>query len=221
MTGSRRWSADVFDKYHNKYDVWYVEHPVTYGNELRLVKTVVERYADKSQDRCVEIGVGTGRFAAPLGCIYGVDPSLGMLLKARERGIQAILGRAEQLPLTSGAFSLALLIVTLCFVEDPEAAISETARVLARGGVAVACIVPRNTEWGQYYMALGEKGHPFYSRARFYTVGEVISLAENQGLTPGQVMATLSYKPWEQPRHEKPRRYTGREGFACVPLRKS
>ena len=221
MTGTRRWSVDVFNVYYDKYDEWYEEHPITYENELRLVEAVVEQYAGKNRDRCVEIGVGTGRFAAPLGCAYGVDPSFGMLLRARERGIHVIMGRAEQLPLASGAFRLALLIVTLCFVEDPEATISEAARVLARGGVAIACIVPRDTEWGQHYMALGGKGHPFYSRARFYTVEEVISLAEDQGLTPGRVIATLTYKPWEQPRSDKPRPYTGREGFACIPLRKN
>ena len=46
----------------------------------------------------MEIGVGSGRFAQPLGVKIGIDPSRNMLKFAKERGIQVIRGGGENLP---------------------------------------------------------------------------------------------------------------------------
>ena len=46
----------------------------------------------------IEIGVGTGRFAAPLGIKVGVDPSMTMLTYAAKRGVLGLQGTAEALP---------------------------------------------------------------------------------------------------------------------------
>jgi len=43
----------------------------------------------------LEIGVGTGRFAAPLGIKVGVDPSMAMLAYAAERGVLGRQGTIE------------------------------------------------------------------------------------------------------------------------------
>src|SRR6202011_4339241 len=50
----------------------------------------------------MEIGVGSGRFAAPLGIRYGVDPSVKMRTLAQARGIEAVEGVAEKLPYRLG-----------------------------------------------------------------------------------------------------------------------
>jgi hypothetical protein len=46
----------------------------------------------------VEIGVGTGRFAEPLGIRVGVEPSKAMRQVAQKRGIEVIDGVAQVLP---------------------------------------------------------------------------------------------------------------------------
>jgi SAM-dependent methyltransferase len=46
----------------------------------------------------VEIGVGSGRFAAPIGVRFGVDPARVMLQIARSRGVDAAMGVGEALP---------------------------------------------------------------------------------------------------------------------------
>jgi len=84
---------DVFDTHAEKYDRWYDDHPDTYGDELKIIGSIPgARKAD------LEIGVGTGRFAAPLGIGLGLDPSLPMLRTARARGIEVVRGLAEALP---------------------------------------------------------------------------------------------------------------------------
>ncbi|MHC1628056.1 MAG: class I SAM-dependent methyltransferase [Candidatus Nezhaarchaeales archaeon] len=124
----------------------------------------------------LEVGVGSGRFASRLNVPIGIDPSISMLKLAHKRGIKAIRAVGEKLPFRSNAFDYALLIVTLCFVDDPSEVIAEVARVVKPSGLVVSCIIPRDSVWGHYYMKLGEQGHPFYRIAKFYTIDEVEKL---------------------------------------------
>jgi SAM-dependent methyltransferase len=185
---------------------------VTAANEARLVREAL-RGAPRP---CVEVGVGTGFFAARLGCEVGVDPSLGMLERARRRLALLLAGRGEALPLAPEAFGSALVSVTLCFADDPLLLLKEIARALKPGGVLAVCIVPRDTPWGRLYASKGRMGHPLYSAARFYTLEEARRLAEQAGFRVERVMATLSYPPWGRPRLEYPHPPQGREGFACL-----
>jgi len=61
-----------FEKYADQYEEWFVKNRWVYEAELRAVKTMIPY-----QGRGVEIGVGTGRFAEPLGTKIGVEPSMG------------------------------------------------------------------------------------------------------------------------------------------------
>jgi hypothetical protein len=85
----------------------------------------------------VEVGVGAGRFAAPLGLRAGVDPAREMLRFA-PRELDLVEGVGEMLPLRRRAFPCALLVVTFCFVQDPA---RETMRVAEK---VATCIVPRD-----------------------------------------------------------------------------
>ncbi|HHZ4597759.1 TPA: class I SAM-dependent methyltransferase [Legionella pneumophila] len=68
----------------------------------------------------LEIGVGTGRFAVELGVHHGIEPASKMRVIALSRGIHALDGTAESLPYQDNYFDFALLITTLCFINDPE-----------------------------------------------------------------------------------------------------
>jgi SAM-dependent methyltransferase len=65
------------------------------------------------QGRGLEIGVGTARFAAPLGVQVGLDPSRPMLEYAFERGISTIQGVAEALPFRDGSYDYAVAVTTI------------------------------------------------------------------------------------------------------------
>ncbi len=205
-------TARIFDLLYLDYDHWYEEHPVTARNELLVVGEALSG----APEPCVEVGVGTGWFASRLGCLLGVDPSLSMLRIARARGVEAVAGRGEALPLASSRLGTVLMVVTICFVDDPWRVVAEASRALVGGGRLVVCIVPRDSPWGRYYVSLASRGHPFYSHARFYTVGEVDEFARRAGLRRRRVLATLSYPPGAPERYEDPRPYTGSEGFACI-----
>ncbi|MEB3851446.1 MAG: class I SAM-dependent methyltransferase [Desulfurococcales archaeon] len=205
-------SAPLFDRLARRYEGWHLRHRVTAENEERLVREAM-RGAPRP---CLEVGVGTGFFAAAAGCEAGVDPSLGMLSMAAGRVPLRVQGRGEALPFASGSLGSVLVSVTLCFADDPQMLLAEASRALRPGGRLVACIVPRDTPWGRLYRSRGRLGHPLYRAARFYTLREVRSMAEAAGLKAASALATLTYPPWGRPRPEKPRPPRGGEGFACL-----
>jgi hypothetical protein len=57
----------------------------TYRSELAAIKAFIPK-----KGRGLEIGVGTWRFAEPLGIKEGVEPAKAMAAIARERGIKSI-----------------------------------------------------------------------------------------------------------------------------------
>ena len=84
-----------FENYAQKYDEWFDKNKFVYESELQAVKELLPR-----SENGVEIGVGSGRFAAPLNIKLGVDPSKELGKIAKKRGINIISGVAESLPFT-------------------------------------------------------------------------------------------------------------------------
>ena len=87
--------------------------------------------------RVLDVGSGTGRFAAALGDqarVWGADPSPEMLEVARGRapGARFKEGSAEQLPFKDGWFERAVLWLVVHLLE--ASAFPELHRVLAPGG---------------------------------------------------------------------------------------
>jgi len=69
----------------------------------------------------IEIGVGSGRFAVPLGIKTGVDPSPRMREIAQQKGVKVIDAVAEELPFENSQFELVLMVTTICFVDNLNA----------------------------------------------------------------------------------------------------
>jgi SAM-dependent methyltransferase len=89
----------------------------------------------------LEVGCGTGNYigalAAGQGCkAYGLDPSAGMLARARTRPerVTWLLGRAEALGFLDGTFDLVFSVDVIHHVVDKGAFYREVARVLRPGG---------------------------------------------------------------------------------------
>jgi SAM-dependent methyltransferase len=156
-----------FDRHHDRYDGWFERHAPAYESELGTVRAVMPRGG-----RGLAIGVGTGRFAAPLGVGFGVDPSRAMLDHARRRGIAVVQGVAEALPLATGRFDLALCVTTICFVDDIRASLMEARRVLRAGGTLLVGFIDRDSRIGREYRA-GQHENVFYRGATFVSAGEI------------------------------------------------
>jgi SAM-dependent methyltransferase len=164
-----------FNAYHGRYESWFRRHPAAYHSELLAIRALLPW-----QGLGLEIGVGTGRFAAPLGVSIGLDPSRAVLAYAVERGISCIQAVAEALPFKNAVFDYGLIVTTICFVDNPKTMLNEARRVLKSGASLVIGFVDRDSMLGQRYLAhQGES--VFYREACFYSALEVARLLGDTG----------------------------------------
>jgi SAM-dependent methyltransferase len=171
MIPSRR----VFDKFADDYDRWFDEHPTVYEAQLRILRDTVPRAG-----RCLEVGIGSGRFAARLGIGYGIDPSRELLKMAKSRGIDVISGEGEHLPYRADSFGSVLMMTVICFAGDVGALFREAGRVILPGGVLVVGFIERGGEIEDHYRNEKTKGR-FLRYARYWSADEVIRLLEDAG----------------------------------------
>jgi ubiquinone/menaquinone biosynthesis C-methylase UbiE len=188
---------NFFDSIADAYDNWYdtPEGSAIFREEVQCLRNLCDPY----DGRWLEVGIGTGRFATDLGITHGIDLSFPMVKKAVSRGMRGQVGRAEQLPIRTGSLDGVLMALTLCFLENPETAFLECARVLRDKGKLVLGTIPADSPWGRAYVNKGAQGHPVYSHARFHTIREVIHLAENADFRLRQSRSALFWEPDSRP----------------------
>jgi SAM-dependent methyltransferase len=205
-----RAGVEPFVRHHRRYDVWFERHHVAYLSELLAVRALLPWGG-----RGLEIGVGTGRFAGPLGVEFGIDPAAEMLTYARARGVRVACAVAEALPFALGAFDHALIVTTICFVDDATAMLAEARRILKPGGALVIGFIDRTSALGRQYQAHREE-NVFYRDAKFYSGDEVERLLGEAGFGAPVWAQTLS-RPLPEIREIEPMRPgRGRGAFVVV-----
>jgi len=146
---------------------------------------------DRSPDECsLEIGVGSGLFAGPLGITHGIDPSLPMLELARERGIRVAEGVAEKLPYQNSSFVLTLMVTAICYIDDLDQSLEEIRRVLQPGGKALFGFVDSDSPLGKFYSEHKDESL-FYGPATFRSVTEVLEALQRHSFVLEAVRQTL------------------------------
>jgi SAM-dependent methyltransferase len=199
-----------FEAYHRRYDCWFERHAAAYHSELLAVRALLPWYG-----MGLAIGVGTGRFAAPLGVQVGIDPAREVLDYAANRGILTVQTVAEALPFPDGCFDYALSVTTICFVDDVTAMLAEAYRVLKPGGELVIGFIDRTSDLGQHYLA-HQAGNVFYREATFYSAKDVEQLLRDTGFTEAVWVQTLSKSPEETREIEPLRSGFGQGAFVVA-----
>jgi SAM-dependent methyltransferase len=188
-----------FVAYHRRYDDWFERHAAAYHSELLAVRALLPWCG-----LGLALGVGTGRFAAPLGVQMGVDPAREVLDYAANRGILTVQAVAEALPFRDGSFDYALSVTTICFVDNVTAMLSEACRILKPGGEVVIGFIDRSSALGQDYLS-HQAENVFYRQATFFSVDAVEQLLRDSGFTRPVWVQTLS-KALEETREIEPLR---------------
>lgn len=201
---------EPFEAHAERYDAWFERHQASYVSELLALRAFVPL-----SGRGLEIGVGGGRFAAPLGVEVGVDPSRTMLERARARGIEVFEGAAEHLPFADDSFDHALVVTTLCFVDSPAAMLAEARRVLRPAGTLVIGFIDRDSPLGRDYEAHREAS-VFYRDATFYCARDVERLLLEAGFSVRSWAQTLARPLAETANIEPARPGRGECAFVVV-----
>ena len=186
-------SSSVFDAEASRYDAWYETRrgAAIFAAELDALRPLLAELPRP----WLEVGVGTGRFAAALGVEVGVDPAPGALELAADRGIRGVDALGDVLPFRDGTFGAVLLVVSMCFVSNPRAVLREARRVLRPDGGVVLGLIYADGPWGRHYRRLAAEGHPYYRQARFYTRSELVDLLETTGLSIARTRSALLCPP--------------------------
>jgi SAM-dependent methyltransferase len=175
----------VFETQSDRYDAWFQNHAFAYESELQAIRELLP-----GSGKGLEIGVGSGLFAAPLGITQGIDPSRAMLKKAHQRGIDAVQGVAENLPFPDSVFDVVLMVTTVCFLDDLELAFREACRVLKRGGSFLIGLVDKNSPIGISYESRKQESL-FYRDATFYSVDDLLPYLRSTGFDKFSFRQTL------------------------------
>jgi SAM-dependent methyltransferase len=160
---------EPFEKHPLQYEQWFDRHKFAYESELQAIRKLLPRHGNG-----LEIGIGSGRFAAPLGIKLGLEPSRKMMEIAQARGIEVIGGVGESLPFRDSQFDFATMVTTICFLVDVEVAFNEAYRILKPGGCLIIGFIDKGSSIGQLYQQ-HKNENVFYRIATFYSVDEVVS----------------------------------------------
>ena len=197
-----------FDIHTAAYEEWFQQNSIQYQSELLALQQAVPK-----NKKGVEIGVGTGIFAQPLGVSHGIDPSAPMLEIARTRDIEVTQALAEELPFEDSTFDYTLFITSICFIDNPKAALQEAHRVTKEGGTIIVAIIDGASDLGKALHKRKDKSK-FYAPAYFFSADDIVQLLQAQGYTVTESWQTLIENNPTKP--EQPIKGTGQGGFVVI-----
>ncbi len=183
--GERMPRIEPFEEFYDRYEKWFEDNEYVYLSELNAVRFFIPR-----DGRGVEIGVGSGRFASPLGIKVGIEPSTKMREIASKKGIEVYEGVAEKLPFEDRSFDYALMVTTICFVDDVELSFKEVNRILKDNGIFIVGFVDKKSPLGKMYTLKKESSH-FYRIATFYSTSEVLDHLRKTGFEREEIVQTI------------------------------
>jgi len=177
--------TEPFEKYTDRYENWFERNRYVYQSEINAIREILPDF-----ENGVEIGIGSGRFAKPLGIKFGIEPSNEMRKIAIRKGIKVVDSVAENLPFKDCSFDLALMVTTLCFLDDEVKAFVEIYRILKQGSYFVNGFVDKNSRVGRIYQKNKQKS-VFYKAASFFNTEEVVELLKKTGFKDFKFRQTI------------------------------
>ena len=202
--------SQTFDDQAAAYDRWY-------ATPLGQLVDRVEKAAlfallpDMAGRRILEVGCGTGNISLALARrgaqVWGLDASLPMLARARDRAEQErlaigwVLGPAQQLPFAAQSFDGVCCILALDFMSDRDRVLQEMVRVLRPGGFLAAAVLNRYSLWTLKRVVRAWFRPSLWREVRFLTPKDLKRLfAEQPELGDIQSRQAVYFPPWKNSR---------------------
>lgn len=196
-----------FDGAAERYDQWYeTARGAMYD---RLEKKAISRLLPRGGDmkKLLEIGCGTGHWSAFFSAngynVTGVDVSEGMLMRAKQKGLQNCdfeMADAHDLPFEADSYDVVGAITTLEFVRQPGRVIAEMARCAQKRTGQLLFGILNSLSLVNQKRRL-RKDSPYVS-TRFFSPDELMRLLTPYGrvdiLVSGFVPASRSLWPYAE-----------------------
>ncbi|MFH1148342.1 MAG: class I SAM-dependent methyltransferase [Pseudomonadota bacterium] len=193
----------LFDAWPDAYDRWFTT-PVG-----RLVKeyelgVIMDLLEPAAGERILDAGCGTGIFTLDFltagACIAGLDISLPMLLRAKEKAsdapLRVLAGDILRLPFVDEAFDKTVSVTALEFIQDAEAAVRELFRVTKRGGSIVVASLNSLSPWAARRKADAQTNQDsIFREALFRSPDELRALAP----VAGTIKSAVYFRKDENP----------------------
>jgi ubiquinone/menaquinone biosynthesis C-methylase UbiE len=154
-------AAEEFTRWSESYDRCVLQW-LLFGPAHRVLIRRIEAVAGKRPFRILDVGCGTGLFAArikaalPKAEIWGVDLVSGMLARGKPRWqyhagqVFPIQGDSERLPFSSGSFDFVTCANSFHHYPRQDRAVLEMHRVLRPGGRLMIIDGYRDAPWGWF-----------------------------------------------------------------------
>lgn len=141
------------EMYKNENNYWW------FVGTRNIIFSQINKFFGNNNDlKILDIGCGTGIVIKRLekyGNVFGMDISDKAISFCNKRGIKNIIkANAIKLPFNNNTFDLITILDVLEHIENEEAAISETYRVLKSNGVAVITVPAFCFLWSDHDIAL-------------------------------------------------------------------
>jgi SAM-dependent methyltransferase len=204
--------SDIFNSHVEEYEAWYEKHNDAYLSEVAAIK---EQFLKLPENlRGIEVGLGTGRFAEPLGIKEGIEPAMEMAKIAMNRNIEIMKGVAEHLPYAALQFDF-VLFVTICHLDNVKEAFAEAHRVLKNGGSIIVGFLDKDQSVAKQYE--DKRGRStFFKHATFYNVGRIENLLKEAGFRNLEYNQTLFGKLEQIKKVQDPKQGYGEGSFVVV-----
>ncbi len=153
------------------YDAWYQSARGSWIGQQEF-SVLLKLFTPQAGQSLLDVGCGTGYFSQrfqQLGLqVTGLDPDSAMIefAKIKESKVKYLEGDAQALPFADNSFDYCSAITSLCFIAEPEKAISEMLRV-SRYGVILG-VLNRHS-----LLHVLKKNSIGYQGARWDTVSEI------------------------------------------------
>ncbi|MEA2006395.1 MAG: class I SAM-dependent methyltransferase [Acidobacteriota bacterium] len=203
-----------FEQYSSQYEAWFEKNRFAYKSEICAIKKVLPK-----NKHGVEIGIGSGKFAVPLGIKIGVDPCAKMRKIAEKRDLKVIEGVAEKLPFENSTFDFALMVTTICFLDNIEKSFQEAYQILKWGGCLIIGFVDKNSAVGKMYLQHKHESI-FYKDAKFYSVDEVVFYLKESGFKDFIFYQTIFKNLKDIKKIEPVKRGYGKGSFVVIKVKK-
>ncbi len=200
----------AFEEHSSQYEAWFEKNRSTYKSEICAIKKVLPE-----NKHGLEIGIGSGKFAVPLGIKIGIEPSAKMRKIAEKRGLKVIEGVAEKLLFKNSEFDFALMVTTICFVDNIKKSFQEVYRILKPGGCLIIGFVDKNSAVGKMYLKHKHESI-FYKEADFYSVDEVVFYLKKTGFKNFTFYQTIFKKLKDIKKIEPVKRGYGKGSFVVI-----